>query len=46
MKDKREVAIEKALKEQEKVGKDLKRAEGAGESVANKLKKVQFDEDL
>ena len=36
-KDKREVAIEKALKEQERIGKDTKKSEGAGEAVAGKV---------
>ena len=45
-KDKREVAIEKALKEQERIGKDTKKSEGAGEAVAGKVKKVEFDDDL
>ena len=45
-KDKREVAIEKAIKEQERIGKDTKKSEGAGEAVAGKVKKVEFDDDL
>jgi hypothetical protein len=40
------MAIEKALKDQDRIGKDLKKSEGAGVAVAGKVTKVAIDEDL
>lgn len=40
------MAIEKALMEQARTGKDIRRSEGAGDAVANKVKQVAFDDDL
>ena len=40
------MAIEKALMEQARTGKDIRRSAGAGDAVANKVKQVAFDNDL
>lgn len=40
------MAIEKALLEQARTGKDIRRSAGAGDAVANKVKQVAFDNDL
>ena len=40
------MAVEKALLEQARTGKDIRRSAGAGDAVANKVKQVPFDDDL
>lgn len=44
--DKREMAVQKALKDQDRIGKDLKKSEGAGVAVSGKVQKVAIDQDL
>lgn len=46
LKDKREIAIEKAIREQEREGKDARKSDKAGDAVAGSLKQVKYDDDL